>query len=264
MYYALSKLLWFFATPSNVILALAVAGAVMLRGRHARWGRRLVGLAAALFVVFGLSPVPNWLLAPLEQRFPAWVDDGRPIAAIVVLGGAIETGVAAARGQLALNDAAERMIAMGDLARRFPAIPVVFTGGAGSPVDGDVTESEVVEPHLSEFGLPGDRVRFERRSRNTVENARFTRALLDLGPGDRVLLVTSAFHMARSVGLFRGEGYDVVAYPVDFRTRGADDAWRPFIAASDGLRRTDMAVREWIGLAAARLLGQSRELFPAP
>jgi uncharacterized SAM-binding protein YcdF (DUF218 family) len=264
MYYALSKLLWFFATPSNVVLGLVVAGALLLRSRSARLGKRLVALGAVLFVVLGPSPVPNWLLLPLEQRFPEWTDDGRPLAAIVVLGGAIETGTSAERGQLALNEAGERMIAMGDLARRYPALPVVFTGGAGSPVDGDVTESEVVEPHVAEFGLAPGRILFERRSRNTVENALFTKEMLGLKPGDRVLLVTSAFHMARSIGLFRGAGYDVVAYPVDFRTRGPGDAWRPFTAAGDGLKRTDLAVREWIGLAAARLLGQSRELFPAP
>jgi uncharacterized SAM-binding protein YcdF (DUF218 family) len=264
MYYVLSKLLWLFATPSNVILVLLVAGALLLRTRVARLGKRLVGLGAVLFVVFGLSPVPNWLLLPIEQRFPAWQDDGRPLAAIVVLGGAIDTGISAARGQLELNDSAERMVAMADLARRFPTVPVIFTGGAGSPVDGDVTESEVVEAHLSEFGLAKGRIMFERRSRNTVENARFTREMLDLKAGDRVLLVTSAFHMPRSMGLFRRAGFDVVAYPVDFRTRRNDDAWRPFLAASDGLTRTDLAVREWIGLAAARLLGHSGDLFPAP
>src|SRR5689334_8744936 len=136
MYYALSKLLWFFATPSNVILALVVLGVAL---HPTRLGRRLAALGAVLFVLFGLSPAPNWLLLPLEQRFPAWRDDGRPIAAIVVLGGAIENGTSAARGQLALNEGGEVMLAMGDLARRYPTVPVVFTGGAGSPVDGDAT-----------------------------------------------------------------------------------------------------------------------------
>src|SRR5690349_20431368 len=140
MYYALSKLLWFFATPSNVILALVAIGVALLATRFARLGQRVSALGAVLFVLFGLSPAPNWLLLPLEQRFPAWRDDGRPIAAIVVLGGAVESATSAARGQLALNESGERMVAMGDLARRYPAVPVVFTGGAGSPVDGDVTE----------------------------------------------------------------------------------------------------------------------------
>lgn len=264
MYYALSKLLWFFATPSNVILALVGIGVALHATGLTRLGQRLAATGAVLFVLFGLSPAPNWLLLPLEQRFPAWRDDGRPIAAILVLGGSIENGTSAARGQLALNDGGEVMVAMGDLARRYPAIPVVFTGGAGSPVDGNATEADVTEAHLAEFGLAADRVRFERASRNTVENARFTKALLTLKAGDRVLLVTSAFHMARSMGLFRGEGYEVVAYPVDFRTRGPEDIWRPFLQASDGLRRTDVAAREWIGLVAARALGHSRELFPAP
>ena len=264
MYYVLSKLLWFFATPSNVLLALVMGGVRCCHRASLGSAARMAGLGAILFLVFGLSPAPNWLLLPLEQRFPAWRDDGRPIAAIVVSGGAVENIVSQARGQLALNEGGERMIAMGDLARRFPAVPVVFTGGAGSPLDGDVAEADVTKPHLAEFGLTPGRVLFERASRNTVENARFTKPLLALKPRDRVLLVTSAFHMARSMGLFRGEGYEVVAYPVDFRTRGVEDAWRPFLGVSEGLGRTDVAVREWIGLAAARALGHSQELFPAP
>jgi uncharacterized SAM-binding protein YcdF (DUF218 family) len=264
MYYALSKILWFFTTPSNVVLAFVAAGGFVWWKGRARWGKRLLAFGVLLFVVFGLSPFSNWLLLTLEQRFPQWRDDGRPIAGIVVLGGAVEVHPSEERNVLALNDSAERMIAMGDLARRFPNVPVVFTGGAGSPVDGSGAEADVVAPHLQEFGLAPDRVRFERQSRNTIENARFTKSILGLKPGDRILLVTSAFHMPRSVGLFRAEGYDVIAYPVDFRTGGWMDAWRPFLSASDGLRRTDFAVREWIGLAAARIIGHSRELFPGP
>lgn len=264
MYYALSKILWFFATPSNAILGLAGLGTILLWTRRWRLGRRLVLAGVAATLCFGILPAGTWLLYPLESRFPAWHDDGRPVAAIVVLGGAIELAPSEARGILALNDAGERQIALGDLARRYPAAKLVFSGGAGFFSDGTVTESDVVEAHLAEVGVAQDRVVFERQSRNTVENARFTKSLLDLKRGDRVLLVTSAFHMARSMGLFRAEDIPVVAYPVDFRTSDRGDLFKIGSAASDGLHRTDVAVREWIGLAAARLLGHSREFFPAP
>lgn len=264
MYYVFSKLLWFFAAPSNVVLILVVAGALLLGTRWRKAGRRLVGLAALLIVVIGLSPLSAWLLLPLEERFPPWKDDGKPVAAIVVLGGPVEVRSSETHGTLELSDSAERIIAMADLARRYPNLPVVFTGGAGSPVDGNRAEADYVAPHLGELGLAPDRVRFERQSRNTVENARFVKPMLDLKPGDRVLLVTSAFHMPRSVGLFRAEGYEVVPYPVDFRIADSSDLWRPSISVSGGLSRMDLAVREWMGLIAARVFGQSRELFPAP
>ena len=82
--------------------------------------------------------------------------------------------------------------------------------------------------------------------------------------GERWLLVTSAHHMPRSVGIFRGAGFAVEAFPVDYRTRGAIDLLRPFSTLGDGLRRTDTAMREWVGLAIYRLTGRSDSLFPAP
>jgi hypothetical protein len=59
-------------------------------------------------------------------------------------------------------------------------------------------------------------------------------------------------------------GFAVEAYPVDWRTRGWEDALRPFGTMGDGLRRTDTAVREWVGLVVYWLFGKSSELFPGP
>jgi uncharacterized SAM-binding protein YcdF (DUF218 family) len=70
--------------------------------------------------------------------------------------------------------------------------------------------------------------------------------------------------MPRSVGLFQSEGFAVEAFPVDYRTRGAIDMLRPFSTLGDGLRRTDTAVREWVGLLVYRVTGRTAELFPAP
>ena len=78
------------------------------------------------------------------------------------------------------------------------------------------------------------------------------------------LLLTSAYHMPRAVGVFRKAGFAAEAYPVDWRTRGGDDLWRPFATLGDGLRRTDTAVREWVGLFVYWLSDRSSALFPGP
>jgi hypothetical protein len=70
--------------------------------------------------------------------------------------------------------------------------------------------------------------------------------------------------MPRAVGAFRRAQFLVEAFPVDWRTRGSEDAFRPFATLGDGLRRTDTAVHEWVGLFAYWLSGKSSELFPAP
>lgn len=104
----------------------------------------------------------------------------------------------------------------------------------------------------------------EGQSRNTAENAVFTKRLLEPKSGDRWLLITSASHMPRSIGAFRAAGFDVEAYPVDWRTRGWSDASIPFYTLSDGLWRVDTAVHEWLGLLIYRLTGRTSELFPGP
>jgi uncharacterized SAM-binding protein YcdF (DUF218 family) len=104
----------------------------------------------------------------------------------------------------------------------------------------------------------------EGRSRTTYENAAFTRPLIHPAPGERWLLVTSAYHMPRAMGVFRAQGLNLEAYPVDWRTRGWADAKRPFLTLSGGLGRLDTAVHEWVGLIGYRLTGRTQELFPAP
>jgi uncharacterized SAM-binding protein YcdF (DUF218 family) len=143
-------------------------------------------------------------------------------------------------------------------------LPVVFTGGSSALVEEATGEADILDRHLGELGLPQGRVRFERSSRNTFENARFTAAMLRPKAGERYLLVTSAFHTPRAMALFRSAGFEAVACPVDYRTADSSDFWQPFVRAVDGLRRTDVAVREWAGLAVARLLGHTDSLFPGP
>jgi uncharacterized SAM-binding protein YcdF (DUF218 family) len=103
----------------------------------------------------------------------------------------------------------------------------------------------------------------ERLSRNTEENATLSKALAGPKPGERWLLVTSAYHMPRSVGLFRRAGFAVEPYPVDWRT-SRENLLTPFNLAGEGLERTDLAIREWMGLAAYRISGKTSELLPGP
>ena len=104
----------------------------------------------------------------------------------------------------------------------------------------------------------------ERRSRNTQENAEFSKALVNPKDGERWLLVTSAYHMPRSVGLFRKAGFAVEPYPVDWRVGGASDLLRFAPVAAEGLERTDIAMREWIGLTAYWASGRIDQWFPGP
>jgi uncharacterized SAM-binding protein YcdF (DUF218 family) len=104
----------------------------------------------------------------------------------------------------------------------------------------------------------------ERRSRNTQENAEFSKALATPTSSERWLLVTSAYHMPRSIGLFRKAGFAVEAYPVDWRLGGRGDLFAFNTVAGEGLGCTDIGLREWIGLLAYWLTGKIDEPFPGP
>jgi len=264
MFFVASKVIGFFAIPSNLIASIGVLGLLLWPTRFGRAGRRLVVASLVLLAVLGLSPLGNALILPLEQRFPPWDAAGGAPAGIVVLGGSLSPHVSAARNEVALNEGAERLTVAAELALRYPDARLLFSGGSGALIFEEGAEAEFAIRVFESFGIPRSRVVLEDRSRNTVENAIFSKNLAQPKPGERWLLVTSAYHMPRSIGIFRQAGFAVEAYPVDWRTSGVEDALRPFPTVGDGLRRTDTAVREWVGLLAYWLTGKSSELFPGP
>jgi uncharacterized SAM-binding protein YcdF (DUF218 family) len=264
MFFAASKILGFFAHPSNAIAVLCVFGAVLLPTRWRRAGSRILVLGIALLLLAGYSPLGNVLLLTLSERFPAWQADGRAPDGIVVLGGAIDSEVSAARHSLELDNSAERIFAMLELARRFPKAKIVFSGGSGNLIQNSVPEAPIAGQLMRDFGIASERIVLEDQSRTTSENAAFAYRLAAPKPGERWLLVTSAFHMPRSVAAFRAAGFEVEAYPVDWRTRGWGDALLLFDKLSAGLARTDVAIHEYIGLFAYWLGGKSSTLLPSP
>jgi uncharacterized SAM-binding protein YcdF (DUF218 family) len=264
MFFLASKILGFFAYPSNAIAVLCALGALLQLSRWRRAGVRILVLGFALLLLAGFSPLGNVLLLTLTERFPAWQFDGRAPDGIVVLGGAIDSEVSAARRALELDNSAERILTMLELARRFPQARIVFSGGSGNLAKASVPEAPIAGRLMQDFGIAPERIVLEGQSRSTAENAAFAYRLAAPKLGERWLLVTSAFHMPRSIAAFRAAGFEVDAYPVDWRTRGWGDALLTFDKLSAGLARTDVAVHEWIGLLAYRLSGKSSALLPSP
>jgi uncharacterized SAM-binding protein YcdF (DUF218 family) len=264
MFFVLAKILGFFALPSNLLIVAGLLGVILMATRFARTGRVLAVTSLVLIAVFGLTPLGNILILPLEQRFPPFNDAGRAPDGIVVLGGAFDAPVSHGRGEVALTDAGDRMTAVAELARRYPAARIVFSGGSGRLLLDSAKESDLAARMFASFGIAPERLAFDEDSRDTMENAAFSRRIAQPMPGERWLLVTSAYHMPRAVGVFRRAGFPVEAYPADWRTRGVIDAARPFGSLADGLKRTDTAAREWFGLVAYWLTGRTSDLFPRP
>jgi len=222
----------------------------------------MAGASPVLLLACGFLPVGYSLGHVLESRFPVWDPARGPPDGIVVLGSAIDARLSRARGQIVLADSAERATVIAKLARDYPKARIVYASGNGS-LFGGPAEADYIIPLLESFGVPAARVTLERRSRNTFENAAFSKAMAKPKPGERWLLVTSAQHMPRAIGCFRKVGFPVDAYPVDWHTF---PRWRFIIptSLSRGLKRTDDAVHEWLGLVVYWLTGRTSTLLPGP
>jgi uncharacterized SAM-binding protein YcdF (DUF218 family) len=264
VFFTVSKLFAFFTSPANLATVIGLCGCGLLATRWAPAGRRLMLASLLVLAILGLLPIGNALIVPLEDRFPPWNPVQGAPDGVIVLGGAISPDVSEARQGLALNEAAERVTIVAELALRYPRARIVFAGGSVRTGENAPSEAPFALRLFESFGIARERILLEERSRNTIENALFTKQLVQPRPGERWLLVTSAHHMPRAVGVFRKAGFSVEAYPVDWRTRGIRDALLPTGGMAEGLARLDTAAHEWIGLLVYWLSGRSSEFFPGP
>lgn len=171
---------------------------------------------------------------------------------MIVLGGAVgHPDSFVAHNQVPLGDAAERMTVPVGLMRQHPGLDLVFSGGEGRLLTTGVTESELAKAFYQQQGLDPSNVRLEDGSRNTRENALKVAKLLGERCKQPWLLVTSAWHMPRSMTEFEAVGCKVTPYPVDFRT-GASSTLTQY-STVDSLLRWQTALHEWLGLLAYRL-----------
>jgi uncharacterized SAM-binding protein YcdF (DUF218 family) len=264
VFFVISKVGWFFLTPSNLLLLATIAGVALLYWKRTRtWGFRLAACGAMATLLVVLLPVGDWLIGSLERRFPAFsvctTIPPRPVAGIILLGGAISSQEIDGKILEDLGSSADRIRKAAQLSRDYPDLPLVISGGQAFPRKGARTEAVATAAVLNELGVDLRRLRLETASRTTAENAEFVSAQAEKGSW---LLVTSAFHMPRSVGSFRKAGVNVIAVPTDWLV----DDNRPILTMSaiDRLGRLDLGVHEYLGLAAYWITGRTSGLLPGP
>jgi uncharacterized SAM-binding protein YcdF (DUF218 family) len=132
------------------------------------------------------------------------------------------------------------------LMRKFPNFELIFSGGEGRLVPTGTTEAELAGVFFSELGVDMKRVTLESNARTTRENAKRVAALLGERCKQPWLLVTSAWHMPRSMAEFQAVGCNVTAYPVDFRT-GKETPWTEYSMVSS-LMAWQTALHELLGM----------------
>lgn len=241
---------------------------VVLLGLAARAARRKSSLRARTVVLCLLplvvtqwTPAGRWLLICLEQRFPheAVFPGGLPedLTGLVLLGGSFILPDSEERGETVHNYAASRLFESIAVARRYPKSRIVFTGNP--------REVRLASRVFEEQGVAPARITYESGSFNTRDNARNTFELVRPQADEKWALLTSALHMPRAVGLFRGAGWRILPYPVNYLTSGRFSAldWLsvPHAANAHAWRA---AAHELAGLLHHFVTGDSPDLWPGP
>lgn len=259
MFFLLSKILDVALSPlawAMVLLAWALLS--RRRTRRARRRRRaLVGLALGTLWLFSLEPVAELMWRGLEEAAPRTYAPGQVYDAVVMLGGVVE-GSSASRGSLQLNDNVERLLTTYDLLRRGRARLAVISGGSILAGEDGPSEAAVVALQLEDWGIEPDRVVVELEARNTRENAVFVERIVRQRGLGRVLVVTSAFHMARALDCFRAVGLEVDALPVDYRTGTGPLSGSWILPRARALSHSAAALRELSGRFIYRVRGFGR------
>lgn len=195
-----------------------------------KWRKRMMSLLTLLIVFLVLIPSGEWILWKLENFHPlpnVQELNSKEVEGFIFLGGAFDRKVWASRGVESFNPSGGRFVSYIKLMRQFNAQNKSFIfSGKGSDIQDAEGEAELTEELLPIFGIDKEsaewkgKILFEAQSRNTIENAKFTAKVLKdkQWSSKRWVLVTSAYHLPRSVMLFREAGVDVIAYPVDYHT----------------------------------------------
>ncbi|MFX4296140.1 YdcF family protein [Pseudosulfitobacter pseudonitzschiae] len=257
-FFVASKLFWFLARPESWILGLLALGLWALWRQYLAAAQRFVLSSVLLILLIGFVPVGQLLVRPLEARFPAAPEITAPMG-IIVLGGGEKSAMSAASGLPEFNMAGERLVMGVALAQQFPAATLIFTGGSASLIGTGVSEADGATGLFALFGVPDSQIVLEHRARNTAENASRTNELVEDPTHGPWVLVTSAFHMPRSLGSFCKAGWrNIIPYPVDYRAADLGGVtWR----FAENLDLLNTAVKEWIGLFAYFFTGRIQSLL---
>ncbi len=263
MFPVLTRAFWLVAQPMSLVAICLLLGFILSFRQKRFWSRSFLLLGGLLLFLVGFTTFGYLLIAPLEARF---VRPAEPvhIDGIVVLGGGMDGEVDDARQGWELNQSGDRIVETVRLALAHPEAKVLVAAGpAVFPVVQE-PEAYAARRMLLAFGIPADRIVLDDKSRNTEENAQFAKGLAGAAPGQNWLLVTSAYHMPRAVGLFRKAGFAVIPWPADYLSSGVEGVRIKPDQPAENIMVATTALREWTGLIGYKLVGKIDDVFPGP
>jgi len=261
MFFIISKIFWIIAAPLNLLGFSTLIG-LLIRFWKKALGNRILIITAWVFVMLGFLPIGHNMLVFIERQYNLPSPMPERVDGIIVLGGAFNAHLSHQTGQIAVNSNVSRMSDFIALSKRYPDAKKVFSGGSGNFQNPNHKEADDAYNFLNMMGLNADEFIYERESRNTFENVSYSKALLNPQKGERWIVITSDFHMPRTMAIFKQLDWDVTAYPSGSKTRGEYQIWPLQLNIMNNYFKLHRSLKEIIGVGVYYLTGKSALFFP--
>jgi uncharacterized SAM-binding protein YcdF (DUF218 family) len=250
MGFILGKIVQSLLLPPASILLLMLAGLFVIRRRRTA-GQVLVGIGMVLLYLLSLPAVADMLLRPLESAYPPFAGKGVKADAVVVLTGGVRDLSWIPAPPAPAEESLDRLVVGIQIAASH-RLPLVISGGTGAIAPTSVREADVMADTAVRLGFPSRDIVIENSSRNTLESAEAVAAMM---PEKTIILVTSAYHLRRSVAMFRKQGFSVIAAPAGYNLRSRAASLSDLIPRAGNLDASSTALSEYTSLAWYTLTG---------
>ena len=261
LFFYISKLTWLLVSPDSLLLVLIILSLVFLYVGKQKLAKLILSTASGFLIIIAFLPVGEWLLYPLESRFQTNPNLPDKIDGIVVLSGAENAELSHMWNQVELNAAIERDLTFMTIAKQYPNAKLLFTGGTGSLTKQEYKSADVAKNLFKQLSFDTAKIIFERKSRNTYENIIYSKDLVKPIKNENWVLITTGWHMPRSVGIFCKAEWPVIPYPVDHQSN-KENLVRIDFDLANNLYELKTAIKEWLGLFAYYLSGKTTSFFP--
>lgn len=252
MFFVVSKIAYFFIMPFTIVVGLLVASAFI---KNLRWKKLTFRTGIILLVFFSNDFIASRVMSAWEVDAIAFSEVQQHKLGIVLTGATISNIVPDDR--VYFSKGADRVVHTVQLYKLKLIDKILISGGSGKLIGESEPEANKFKRAMILMGVPGDDIIIENATRNTGESSlEVQRLLIELGYQETdCLLITSAFHMRRSLAAFRKAGLELQPFSTDFYTTNEIN-WQDFIIPQiDAFGKWHKLVKEWVGLVAYKMAG---------
>ena len=260
MSFYLSKVLWLIINPFNILIFLLLITICFLLLKKNKFTYFFLSLFLIFLVSFGMLPVGKYLIYKLEKYYHNTIILPDKVDGLLILGGATNPFLSDEFNQINLNGSVERLIEAIRLIKIYTETKIIFSGGSGSIQKPKMDHARIAKQFFMQIGLDTDKMIFENKSRNTYENILYSKKIAKPKKNERWIVITSAFHMNRTIFIGEKNDWLLTPYAVDF-TQPKKFKFKPNLDLLNNLNQMQRGSHEWIGLITYYLMGRTSRIL---